>query len=153
MKLFYYTVLLFILFSCKNDVVYDKMDKHFKLNRWDKTDVKNYNFTIENSLEQYDIIFKFGHVYDYQFPFIPLKIKIENPSGTIESIDVNLKIKDPNGKELADCGLDICDLKQVIKKKTKLERGNYKISVSHNFKGSYLPNVLGVGLQIKKVQQ
>lgn len=136
------------LFSCKEDSVFDKMDKNFKSNRWEKSEVKSYEFSIENENQLYDITLKFAHVYDYQFTSIPLKITIENPFGTIESIAVDLKTKNAKGEELADCSMDICDLKQTIKEKTKLDKGKYKISVSHHFKGPYLPNVLGVGLKV-----
>jgi gliding motility-associated lipoprotein GldH len=150
MKAFIYIVLFscLTLFSCKKESVYDKMDKNFKLNRWEKSEIKTYEFSIDNKDQLYDVTLKFAHVYDYQFDSIPLKITIEKPSGGIENIAVSLKIKDAMGKELADCSMDICDLKQTIKEKTKLEKGKYKISISHHFKGPYLPNVLGVGLKV-----
>lgn len=150
MKAFFYIVLFscLTLFSCKKESVYDKMDKNFKLNRWEKSEIKTYEFSIDDESQLYDISLKFAHVYDYQFASIPIKIAIENPSGTVENLIFDLKIKDANGKELADCGVDICDLKQTIKEKAKLEKGNYKVSISHDFKGPYLPNILGIGLKV-----
>lgn len=147
-------ILLFCLclFSCKDDSIFDKMDKNFKSNQWEKSETKTYEFAIEDEKKWYNIILKFAHVYDYQFASIPLKISIENPSGEKENIDVDLKIKDANGNEIADCGGDICDLKQIIKEKIKLEKGNYKIVIKHDFKGPYLPNVLGIGVKVSVAQ-
>lgn len=143
-------ILLFCLslFSCKDDSIFDKMDKNFKSNQWEKSEIKTYEFSIDDEKQWHDITLKFAHVYDYQFASIPLKIVIKNPSGIDESITLDLKIKDANGNELADCGGDICDLKQIIKKKVKLKKGNYTILISHDFKGPYLPNVLGVGVKV-----
>jgi len=44
-------------------------------------------------------------------------------------------------------------LNSVIKEKIKLAKGNYTITVSHRFDGPYLPNVIGVGLEIVKSEE
>ena len=52
---------------------------------------------------------------------------------------------------MADCSGDICDLFYRIKENKKLVKGIYKISVSHNFEGAeYLPNVIGIGLNVDR---
>ena len=140
----------FILFSCDKSSVYSEFYKNKEDNRWLKSDEKIFEFTIDNDVQLYDAIFDFSHVYDYQFASVPIDFIIENPSNEKEKFTINLKLKDTNGKEIGDCSGDICDLKFKIKQKSKLEKGNYKISISNSFKGDYLPNVIGVGLEIKK---
>jgi hypothetical protein len=41
-------------------------------------------------------------------------------------------------------------LKTILKENTKLQKGNYKITISNNFNGPYLPNVIGIGIQVEK---
>lgn len=136
--------------SCNQSAVLDKFYKLPENNRWLKSDVKTFEFSITDESLDYDMILQFSHVYDYQYNSVPLKMTIESPSGDKKVITVDLKIKDSSGKQLAECSGDICDLKQKIFEKTKLSKGNYKISITQEFKGSYLPNVLGIGLIIEK---
>ena len=44
--------------------------------------------------------------------------------------------------------LDYCDITQVMFTDKKMLAGKYSVEVSQLFKGDYLPNVLGVGVQV-----
>lgn len=122
-------------------------------NHWEKSDPKAYEFEIKNDTTLYNIVFRFSHVYDYQFATIPIQFDIESPDGTKETLAVDLQIKDESGQQLAECSGDVCDLDYAVKTKTKLTKGKYKITVSHDFKmAPYLPNVLGIGLEVDKAQ-
>jgi gliding motility-associated lipoprotein GldH len=139
----------FCLFvSCKQNQIYRKIDDNFSENRWEQKDAKNYDFSIDDESKLYDINFLFGHVYDYQFEQVPIYFKIIDPTGKEENFSIDLKIKDSNGKDLGGCSGDFCDLKQLLKEKAKLQKGNYKIIVSQHFKGPYLPNVLAIGIEV-----
>ncbi|MGL2965212.1 hypothetical protein [Flavobacterium sp. XGLA_31] len=149
-------VLLFffsLFLSCSQQGHYSVFDTFGEDNRWNQTDTKTFDFEITDESKPYDITFKFSHVYDYQFASVPLTFVIESPNGQKETLPVDLKIKDASGKQLADCSGDVCDLVYPIKKKTKLTKGIYKITVSHRFKGApFLPNVIGIGLNVDSVQ-
>lgn len=147
-KIFFLLSSMFLLVSCNQSEIYRKIDDNFPQNRWETKDSKSYNFTITDESKAYNIIFLFSHVYDYQFDEVPVVFKITDPSGKSEEILVNLKIKDANGKQLADCGGDFCDLKHNIKEKTTLQKGMYTITASQRFNGPFLPNVLGVGIVV-----
>lgn len=147
--------LLFIIFP----LLFSCSDNHFRQfdtlpedQRWLDSDAKVFEFDIENDAQFYNIVFEFSHVYGYQFASIPLNVNILSPDGTTEELDIDLKIADNTGKQLADCSGDVCDLFYKIKEKTKLQKGKYKITVSHKFKGPFLPNVIGIGLAVEKVK-
>jgi gliding motility-associated lipoprotein GldH len=144
--------LLLAFSSCNKSAIYNKFDDGFEENRWQKTDVKTYAFSIDDESKLYDLTLRFGHVYDYQFDSVPINVSITNPTGQVEKLLINLKIKDENGKQLADCSGDVCDLNYKIKEKTKLTKGNYAVAISQSFNGAYLPNVLGVGLKVEEVK-
>ncbi|RTY90849.1 hypothetical protein [Flavobacterium sp. GT3R68] len=146
------TILLFSLFtvltSCNDANLYSKFYDDFPSNRWESKNAKEFEFTITDS-KAYDVFLKFGHVYDYQYESVPITITIIDPAGKEEKCSIDLVMKDASGKDLADCSGDVCDLELKIKEKVKLQKGNYKIIISHAFKqGPYLPNVLGVGLNV-----
>lgn len=142
------TLLFLVLISCAKSGIYSKFDHLNENNRWEQSDAKTYEFTVDDDTILYDIKFHFSHVYDYQFPSVPIDFNIESPNGKKENIHLDLPIKNEKGEQLAECSGDICDLIYPLKSKTKLQKGNYKITVSNSFKGPYLPNVIGIGLEV-----
>lgn len=140
---------LFLTTACEKVGVYSKFDDNFESNRWVQSDVKTHEFTISDDAKSYDLVLRFSHVYDYQFASVPMVVKITDPSGKDDTSTIDLKIKDDTGKQLADCSGDVCDLEYKIKENVKLEKGTYKVTLSHSFQGPYLPNVLGVGLAVR----
>lgn len=141
--------LLLSLTSClKNGGQYSNFQDLPENHQWKKSDAKTFDFTIDNDIQLYDIAFTFSHVYDYQFNSVPIDFVMEHPDGTKEKFSIDLKIKDSSGKELADCSGDVCDLNYTVKEGVALSKGTYKVIVSNNFNGPYLPNVIGVGLEV-----
>ena len=151
---------VFILFyiltlfsSCTQSTLYNQFDDDFTENRWQKTDVKTYEFTIDDTTKLYNITFRFSHVYDYQFNSVPIHFTIVNPQGEEQKKQIDLQIKDAAGKELAECSVDFCDLNYKLEEKVQLQKGTYKVMVSHAFEGPYLPNILGVGLKVEEAKK
>ena len=148
MKKIIYLLIIIVFTSCNNKSIFSKSDSNFPDNRWLKIDAKSFEFTVEDDTKKYDLVFNFGHVYDYQFETVPMICTIENPKGEIETIPFILKIKDANGKDAGDCLGDICDLQYSIKQKTILLKGNYKVTIENNFDNGYLPNVIHISLDV-----
>ncbi len=141
-----------MLISCNKSGIYSKFDNMEENNRWTQSDAKTYDFTVENDTISYDIKFHFSHVYDYQFANVPINFSIKNPAGAMENLTIDLAIKNAKGEQLANCSGDICDLIYKVKEKVKLPKGNYKITVSNSFNGPYLPNVIGIGIEVDKAE-
>lgn len=143
--------LFLLLFSCNQNSVYSEFVKSAEDYRWPSTEAKTFEFEITDDAQTYDILLLFSHVYGYQFAEVPLNFSLKSPDGKTENFSINLPIKDKNGEDFGDCSGDICDFTSAIKEKIKLQKGNYKITVSHDFKkADFLPNVIGVGLEVNK---
>lgn len=143
---------LFTVFiSCSNPNNYSQFVEFGEDNRWQKADARTFDFDITDA-QTYNLTFRFSHVYDYQFATVPINFTIENPAGEKENFTFDLAIKDSAGEELAECAGDVCDLNYKIKEKTRLQKGKYKVTISHSFEGPYLPNVLGIGLTVERVK-
>jgi gliding motility-associated lipoprotein GldH len=151
-KIVLFSLLSLIYLSCNQGVTFSQFDTDFELNRWEEKNIKEYNFTIDDDIKEYDLIVVFSHVYGYQFNSVPIKIEIINPANKTENMGFDLQIIDKKGKQIGDCAGDVCDLKYVFKEKTKLQKGNYTVKLSHAFNGPYLPNVIGVGLNVEQLQ-
>lgn len=145
----YLFLLAALCLSCNNkSEIFDRFDRDFDENRWNPTDAKTYEFRVADDTKPYDIVCCFSHVYGYQFSSVPLLFTITDPGGKVTQKPIDLQLKDAAGKELGDCSGDYCDLDYTLQRGQKLQKGTYKISVSHTFEGPYLPNVLGVGLRV-----
>jgi gliding motility-associated lipoprotein GldH len=140
----------FLLFSCNDKTVYDKVDKDFPENRWQKSDVKTYTFEITKTGVNYTVEVLFSHIYGYQFSSAPLIAEITYPDGKLVSNGIILQIIGEDGEDLGDCAGDYCDLTQPIINNEPLAVGKYSVKLSHNFQAEFLPNVLGVGIQVKQ---
>jgi gliding motility-associated lipoprotein GldH len=147
-KILFLSSLFFILISC-NSGTFSQFDKIPENNRWEKSDLKVYEFEIKDDTKRHNIVFEFSHVYNYQFDSIPIQFLIKSPDGKEENLAIDLPIKDGSGEQLAECSGDVCDLKYTLKEQIRLSKGTYKITVSHNFKAApFLPNVIGIGLSV-----
>ena len=149
------TILLLSLFtvliSCSKQNGYNEFVTFGEENRWKKPDVKTFEFDLTNDA-QYNLTFRFSHVYDYQFASVPINFNIEKPNGEKENFSIDIAVKDSDGKELGECAGDVCDLNYKFKEKTKLIKGKYKVAISHSFNGPYLPNVIGIGLKVESAK-
>lgn len=143
---------LTLFVSCDKSKLFSQFDRFGEENRWPKSDTKVYEFAVDDDTQRYDLTFHFSHVYDYQFDRIPIQFVIESPDGKKENFSIDLAIKDSSGKQLAECAGDICDLKFKVKEKIKLTKGAYKVTISQSFDGPYLPNVIGIGLDVNSVK-
>jgi gliding motility-associated lipoprotein GldH len=144
--------LFVLLISCSKQSQFSQFDTFGEENRWTKSDAKTFEFDITDDSKLYNLVFRVSHVYGYQFASIPLTTVIESPDGKKEELKIDVPIKDDSGKDLGECAGDICDLNYKFQEKIKLQKGKYKITFSHSFEGPYLPNVIGIGLNVDSVK-
>lgn len=138
-----------VLASCGGGTAFKKYDTDFVGNRWQKSDVRTYDFTLKES-GTYDLMVDFSHVYGTQFPALPLNVVMVNPDMSKKTQSMMLELRDPDGTELGDCSGDYCDVRQAAFSKMKLAAGNYQVSVANDFEYDFVPNVLGFGIRIVK---
>jgi gliding motility-associated lipoprotein GldH len=143
-------LMLVTLISCTDKNNFKQFEELPESHQWEKNATKTFEFGIDDETKTYSISFLFSHIYGFQFNTIPVSFLLENPDGTTETINKAIVIKEKNGKDIGDCVGDVCDLKTILKENTKLQKGNYKITISNNFNGPYLPNVIGIGIQVEK---
>ncbi len=151
MKLHYLIAVLFMIIfqSCDKNRIYRDFDSNFEKNHWESNDSRSFTFTLEKD-ENANLALHFGHIFDFQFDAIPLQVGITYPDGHTEILPINLKIKNEKGEDIADCSGDVCDLYYNIKNNTLFQKGTYLVIITNKFNAAYLPNVLGVGIQVTK---
>ena len=142
-----FLIVFCVLASCNKNTIYKDFDNGFEDNRWLKADVKTYDFTVTDASKSYDLLLDFSHVAGYQFESVPVKLNIIHPDKSITTENVALTITDDQGNDSGDCSGDYCDLQQPVFQNKKLQIGNYRVVLSNEF-GTYLPNVLGIGIRV-----
>lgn len=145
--LFLALLVLSLLVSCDKQNVYKEFDRSFDENRWLKSDVKVYNFTLENA-GKYDLLIDYSHVAGFQFTEIPIRVEMVAPSGAVTGENYMIQTKDKQGKDLGDCTGDLCDIQQLLFKSRPLSSGHYKIRLINEFDNEYLPNTIGLGIRL-----
>lgn len=147
-KLLSLLLVVFALSSCNENIVYKETNKNFPENRWQKSEAKDFEFTINQEARNYNVELHFAYLSDFQVSPVPLSITIIHPDKTEEKREVNIVVKDKDGKETGDCGGDYCDIREVILENKALAKGVYKVKIQQLFNGAYLPNVNGVGIEV-----
>lgn len=143
--------LLFIavaISACNENKVHAELDKNFPENRWQKSETKTFEFTIEQEARNYDVSIHFAYLSDFQINPIPMSVTIVLPDNSIEKRDLSIVVKNQEGKETGDCSGDYCDIREALFTNEALKKGTYKISIEQNFNGPYLPNVNGIGIEV-----
>ena len=149
-KNYLFALFIVLLCSCNDPFITTDFYGFYTDYRWQKSDVKIFKFKIEDETKPHDLQFRFRHMYDYQFAEVPINFVIKSPDGKKEAINIQLPIRSLTGENYGDCDMDICDNFYVIKSNTKFKKGTYEVIVSHTFPWPYLPNMIGIGLDLDK---
>jgi gliding motility-associated lipoprotein GldH len=137
------------LFSCQPGQVYKEHVK-FSDHQWAQTNQVTFAPVIEDTSVSYTTYFDFRHVYGYQFETVQIKVERVTPSGAQEQKEYTIQVaKDGKGYK-SDCSGDICDLRHALEDFSYPEAGEYKFTISHTMPYEDLPNVMEVGLVVRK---
>ena len=147
-KLLSILFLTIVLSSCNEKKIFDELKKDFTENRWQKSEVKDFEFSIDQEGRNYSVNVHFAYLSDFVINPVPMTVTILHPDNSEETKKINIIVKDKDGKETGDCGGDYCDIRESIFKNEALKKGNYKITIQQNFDGPYLPNVNGIGIEV-----
>lgn len=140
-----------LLISCNGNTLYSEIDKSFEENRWQKSDIKTYEFEIIQDATPYEANVFMSYIYGGQFAKIPMIAEITYPDGQMSSVAFDFVTKDDSGQELGDCSGDYCDLTQKIDLPKPLSPGKYKVRLMNTFNNEYVPNVFALGLVVEQL--
>lgn len=149
MKKILFVFAALLLISCDGKTVYSESGD-VPENRWQKADIKTYEFDLEEAATPYEIEVLFSYVYGSQVKPLPLIAEITYPDGQMRSSEFNLEFK-VDGNDLGDCSGDFCDISQQIPVKEALVPGHYKFRLMQNSSEPFVPNVLNLGIRVKQL--
>ena len=149
MRNFYLLILTISLVSCDN-TVYENYYS-FENESWNSDSLKSFDFEILDTLSNYSLSLNVRHSIDYEYQNLFVFVSSE-VNDTIELI-----LADKNGKWKGSGISDVREFTHSLKKdRTFSKKGKHYINVEQAMrygaseKIQYLPNILDVGLIIKK---
>ena len=149
MRNFYLLILTISLVSCDN-TVYENYYS-FENESWNSDSLKSFDFEIMDTLATYSLSLNFRHSIDYEYQNLFVFV-----SGEVNDT-IELMLADKNGKWRGSGISDVRELTHPLKKeKIFSKKGEYSIYIEQAMrygdseKIQHLPNILDVGLIIKK---
>lgn len=153
LSMFHKSVLLLFLFlfSCDKSITSKDFYKDFDNNRWAFNHEVEFNIKINKGDELW---IHFGHIYDYNYDTISIELDLTKSINNSQKIVLieELKLKNSNGEDVGECLGDICDYYQKVNLDS-IEPGNYHLVIRNKSDLPFLPNVLGIGYEVRKINQ
>ena len=149
MRNFYLLILAISLISCDN-TVYENYYS-FENESWNSDSLKSFDFDIEDTLATYSLNINVRHSIDYEYQNLFIFV-----SGEVKDT-IELMLADKNGKWKGSGISDVREFTYSLKKdRTFSKKGKNSINIEQamrygaNEKIQHLPNILNIGLIIKK---
>ena len=146
----YLLILAISLISCDNTVY--KNYYSFENESWNSDSLKSFDFEIMDTLATYSLSLNFRHSIDYEYQNLFVFV-----SGEVNDT-IELMLADKNGKWKGSGISDVREFTHSLKKdRTFSKKGKHSINIEQamrygaNEKIQNLPNILDVGLIIKKL--
>lgn len=138
------------LISC--DQVYKKWQRDpFTGYRWGVETEVTFHPKIKDITLKYELVIGIRHVAGMPVSNIPLSVKIISPSGKEDIRDYDLQVLTPDGKPLAKCAGDICDLETSVGEIVLAEPGDYQLIIAHQSRGGTLVGIMEVGVILNEM--
>lgn len=153
MKKFLIPIFALMAFSaCDSNRVYDKFES-IEENSWMYQDVKNFEFSIEDTSLSYKVYVLTRNTSAYNYSNLYMLLSLETPSKKNTEERMNFLLADDSGKWLGEgsSGLYTCKIK--IKDNVKFsEIGTYKAILKQDMRDNPLLGIADVGIRVEKVQ-
>lgn len=146
---FYLLSIAFFVISCNQ--VYKKWEKEsFSTLSWKPEKEIQFHPEIKDTAQTYELILGVRHLYESRISEMNLVVTSISPSGKEQISNYTVKLKDTNGKSLASCTGNICDLETVVDRRLKFaEAGQYTITIAPNPERGRIVGIMEFGLIIE----
>lgn len=145
-----FCVMIFLLSSCNNNVVYSKYEK-FDNNEWHAKDKVVFDLDITDTLTLNDISLMVRHADAYPFSNLYLFVTTKYPDGKVISDTMEVVLADSKGKWQGSGAGDIFDFKVPIKKNVRFPlSGKYQFTFEQGMRPDPLPLIMDFGFEIEK---
>ena len=155
-KLFAFSFFLILIFSCDSKTLIS-MNKELS-GVWKKQEIITFNLPELDSLKGYDLFINLRNTNNYKFNNLHLIVAMNFPYGKIVTDTLEYKMAKPDGTWLGNGIGDVKENKLWYKENvTFIEKGTYKVSISHAMRNNgevagvkNLDGIIDVGFSVEE---
>ena len=147
-------VLLFLVFltSCGQNYVVEET-KEITSSGWTYADSLSYTFTIEDTLQIYDLHLLIEHTTDFPFQNLYVRLKTRFPDGQRTNELVSLELAGAGGNWLGECNNERCILDIPIQQGAYFnEPGQYELTIAQYTRRDTLPGVRAITFALEETE-
>jgi len=149
-KLALFLLLTIIIFSCKNDTVYEK---YYAIEdaTWHAGNILKYEVQVKDTLTSNDIYIETRHLGNYPLSNLYLFITTTAPTGRYIKDTVEIFLADNKGKWYGRGFGDIYSHTHPYKRNVRFPyTGIYSFEIQHGMRVEELPGIEDIGLRIEQ---
>jgi len=152
-KFFTVPILLFSLLSCDSNVVFTD-SAPIPDEKWHLTNIADFNFSIDDTLNRNNIFFTIRTGSSYPFRNIYLFVTTFSPDGKSITDTLNYNLADEKGNWYGKGFGDIHELNLPYKSNVYFPlKGTYNIKVQHGMRVEDLKGVYDLGVRIERISK
>ncbi len=141
---------MLLLTCCNQRKVYEHYED-IKGNIWNRFNVIEFDFNIENPSTPYDFYVAFRYMEQLPLKSMTIDFTFYTPSGETRSSEHRIDFKDKDGNLLGHGMGDLWDVEKLLWKGfTFTEPGTCKVEISSKMSYSDIPGIMQVGLIVKR---
>ena len=142
-------LILIFLSSCQEPAVFREYRKMANVS-WNRFNILEFEVLVEKGdLLDFDILLR--HHTDFPYDKLYVNITFYTPGGDMRSAEYDFKLKNENGKWLANGMGDLWDIELPIRKEMHFyEAGICKVRIENKYPKVNTPGIIEVGLLVKK---
>ncbi|MGM0497458.1 MAG: gliding motility lipoprotein GldH [Bacteroidota bacterium] len=151
--LIFFVFILFAFSACNKDEIYNSTHD-IKGSKWDASNVINFNFQVEDTLQPYDVFINLRHNSQYNYRNLFLFVKTTSPAGHTVKDTFECMLADKKGHWYGKGWGDIYENKIPFKRFVRFPNtGTYSIEVKQAMREETLENISDIGIEIETAKQ
>lgn len=145
-------VVLWVFPSCNADQVYNET-YDLENASWSQSNVLNYRFSIEDTLQPHHVLFNIRHTSRYKYRNIYLFVTTTSPEGATIRDTFELMLADDKGRWHGNGWGDVYEMTTPYKRFVRFpNKGTYSMEVQQAMRTENLQHVTDFGVQIVKAK-
>ena len=142
--------LIFGFTSCDSNKIYEE-NQAFDNNVWNYDDVKEFSFSVEDSLTPVKLFINLRTTIDYEYSNIYMYTHFTYPNGNTDIDTLEFFLAQPNGKWLGECSGTVVENRALITQGYLMESGTYTFKIEQAMYNDALPEVMDVGIRVENL--
>jgi gliding motility-associated lipoprotein GldH len=143
-----------IFLSCHPGKVHYQETVVFEEETWNYSDTAHFAFSIQDTLQRYNLYLDVEHRDDYPFQNLYVIIHSKTPKGEIIKDQHSLELQEKDGFWMGDCQGKSCELRFILREGLAFaEIGDYKISIEQYSREENLKGIQSMGIYLEKADK